>query len=397
VVVISYTDRDPEVAARIANEFARAYIADQNVARGDVAQAGSSWLRERLREVGPRARVIAEALPPQDKSNIRGILIIAVAGISGGLVACSGALLWKMVDRRVTTPEELSAATGLPCLGIVPRQRVRKKLRVAASAKPAAEADKPAGVEQKQPGGRYGGTFKAENLAPLFVLEQPRTEAWHTVRNVVAACQDGMDGKGLRYLAVTSTFSGEGRSTIAVNLALALATSNASVLLVDCDIYDPGLSAAYAGQAHAGLIDYLRNPKDDLAKYVLAEEATGLHFLPIGGHGARDGENIWTEDLERFFAETTAAYDHVIFDVPTVSAFGDIRASARYLNGFLLVAGWRKVTADALQVAMQSAAGVSDKVIGSVLNNVNTAKSRWTLSPQMALWRKQRARSRARK
>ncbi len=68
VVQIEFTSDDPEKAARILNEYANAYIMDQNAARVEAAQSASSWLRERLRDVGPKTRVIAPALPPTDKS-----------------------------------------------------------------------------------------------------------------------------------------------------------------------------------------------------------------------------------------------------------------------------------------------------------------------------------------
>ena len=398
VVFISYSASDPEVAARIANEFARAYIADQNIARGDVAQAGSSWLRERLREVGPRSRVIAEALPPQEKSNIRGILIIAASGAVGGLVAVSGALLWKFADRRVSSPEEAAAATGVPCLGVVPRLPRSKPGRLSTSVKAEASesnsSDIPETARTETLGSRYAGCFQINANHPTFALDPQLSEAWHTVRNIVAACQDGIDGKALRYLAVTSMFSREGRSTIAANLALGLAASNARVLLVDSDIYDPALSNDYAGSGRTGLTDYLATPQDSLAKYILVEANSGLHFLPIGrGVSKNSVANIWTEDMERFFAETTTTYDHVIFDAPTMSALGDIRAAARYLNGFLLVIGWRKVTADALRIGMTAAVGVSDKLIGAVLNDVEFVKMRWVLSPRLAFARQQRRKS----
>ena len=373
VVQIFYTARDPEMAARVANEFTQAYIAEQNAARLDAAQSGSSWLRDRLREVGPKARVIAEALPPPHKSNMRGMLIIASAGVMGGLLAVAGAILWRSLDRRVVTPEEATAVAGAECLGIIPC------LPPTATSLESHETDKRL----------TGNSFSADSLLLTYALAPPVSEAWHTLRNVTAACQDCFGGKGLRYLGVTSTFAGEGRSTLAANLALAIACSNKRVLLVDGDIYDPALSRQFASEERPGLMEYLRSEKDVLARYVLVERRTGLHFLSIGGGAGKQVDNIWTDGLRGFFEETISAYDYVIFDMPTLGVAGDIRAAARYIDGFLLVIGWQQVSAESVRVGLSAVGAAHERLLGTVLNNLNAGEARWALSPQIAFSRQQ--------
>lgn len=368
VVQILYTARDPKTAARFANEFARAYTAELNAARLDAAQAGSSWLRDRLREVGPKSRVIAEALPPLHKSNLRGIIIIAAAGVLGGGLAIAIAIAWKLVDRRVMTPEEATAATGAECLGIVPRLPTPVKSGV----------KKTQAVQED----RRERDFSANSSIFAYALNNPMSLAWHTLRNVIAACQDCFGGKGLRYLGVTSTFSGEGRSTIAANLALALAAADKRVLLVDCDIYNQSLSRHFASENCPGLVNYLQTERDALPSYVWVEHPTGLHFLPLGVAKGGIAGNIWTDKMQRFLDETSTAYDCVIFDMPTLGTLGDMRASARYVEGFLLVVGWRLVSSDSIQVGMRAANAVYDRLLGSVLNNLDTKEALWSLSPQ---------------
>jgi Mrp family chromosome partitioning ATPase len=207
------------------------------------------------------------------------------------------------------------------------------------------------------------------------------------LRNVQAASQECFGGKGLRSIAVTSTFVGEGRSTVAANFALWLAASGRSVLLIDGDASDPGLSRRFSDGQRPGLIDYLQKDEAQLSTYLMTEERTGLRFLPIGGQGVRNGGLIWTKRLERLMAETVA-YDYVIFDVPTLSDLGDIRASARYLDAFVLVIGWNKVSSDSIHVGMDLASSVSERLPGTVLNNVKAKSVRWMLSPQTAFVRR---------
>lgn len=373
VVQIVYSASDPELAARIANEFARAYIADQNAARLDAAQAGSSWLRDRLREVGPKARVIAEALPPLHKSNSRGMLIIAVAGMLGGLLGVVGSIAWRIIDQRIAMPEEARAATGGECFGIIPclptpaKGKVKRKV-----------------VVEEDLG---EGNFAAKPPILAYTLDHPLSQAWYTLRNVKAACQDCFGGKGLRYLGVTSTVAGEGRSTVAANLALALAAAKKRVLLVDSDVYNPSLTRQFASENRLGLINYLESDKDALKSYVITEHRAGLDFLSLGVGKDVIGFNIWTDDLRRFFEETASSYDYVIFDMPSLSMLGDMRDAARYVDGFLLVIGWQQASMASIQFGMRAASTVHSRLLGSVLNNVNTREARWALSPETAFSR----------
>jgi Mrp family chromosome partitioning ATPase len=339
--------------------------------------------------------VIAEALPPQHKSNIRGIYIIAGAGALGGLLAVAGLMLWRAFDRRIVTPEAASASTGVPCLGIIPPLSAEPVQPIKPS-QPATKAGgkndvaaKTKGKQAADEGEAAASKFAIHSPLATYAVDHPSSELSRTLRNVQAASQDCFGGKGLRSIAVTSTYAGEGRSTVAANFALSLAASGKSVLLIDSDASDPGLSRRFSDGQRPGLIDYLEKDEAQLSKYLLIEERTGLRFLPIGGPGVRNGGMIWTKRLERLLVETVA-YDYVIFDAPTLSDQGDIRASARYLDAFVLVIGWNKVSSDSIHVGMDSAGSVSERLLGTVLNNVEAKSARWMLSPQAAFIRRQR-------
>lgn len=362
VVQLNYSANDPALAALYANGIAAAYLAELEASRVASAQSGSSWLRERLREVGPKARVIAEALPPPYKSNTRGMYVVFVAGMFGGFMAVLGALGWRFLAGRVRTPEEVAAITGVSCFGQFPRL--------------------PAAKLAKSDNGPIWNTFTVYCPQQSYVLEHPGSNAWHAIRNAATASQESLGGKGQRFIGVTSTFAGEGRSTIASNLALSLAASNNRVLLVDADSFDPGLSASYAG-SRPGLIDYLNDEHKPLSEYTIVERRTKLHLLPIGGDRTQ-GASIWTERMRRFTEEADETYDFVIFDLPTLGMNADLRAAARYIEGFLLVIGWQQVSGKNIRIGLDSLEPVNDKLLGAILNNVDMSEARWSLSPQAA-------------
>ena len=120
IIGLSFTTADPQLAARVTNEFARSYVEDQESGRFEAAQTASAWLRDRMRDLGARTRIISTALPPNDDSNLRKVLVLSAAALLGLLLGTIMAIARSMFDHRLLTPEQLVGATGVECLGTVP-------------------------------------------------------------------------------------------------------------------------------------------------------------------------------------------------------------------------------------------------------------------------------------
>lgn len=366
VVELRFTAPDAEHAAQITNDIVRAYIVDQNLARRDEAQAGSSWLRERLREVGPKTRVIAAAQRPTDKSNVRGLLIIAIAGILGGAAAVTLALVKGFLDGRVRTPEQAVEATRSAFLGVVP---VLARAKSQSRAKPNKEL-------------HLKGTFQIPPSSLSAINTAKQSDLWHTLRNARFSSDEDLEGIRFRAIGVTSLVRGEGCTTIASNLALSLAMSGRKTLLVDADVYGADLSKRFGLAEERGLVEYSTGRNADLAKYVKADQESGLHFLPMGGlQNAKAFD--WPERMSEFFANASEHYDYVIFDLPPLTMLGDIRAAAKFMHGFILVVGWGDVSVDQMHVGLSLAQPIHSKVIGCILNKIDLRNMRWMPSREL--------------
>ncbi|PTM41489.1 Wzz/FepE/Etk N-terminal domain-containing protein [Bosea sp. 124] len=367
VVELKFTAPDADQAARITNDIVRAYIVDQNMARIDAAQSGSSWLRERLREVGPKTRIIAAAMPPADKSNVRGILIIAVAGILGGAAAVTFALVMAFLDRSVRTPEQAAEATRSPFLGVVPVMPLLNKS--ATKAKPNKEL-------------LLKGAFQIPPAALCAIKAVKQNELWHTLRNARFASDENLRGGKFQVIGVASLIRGEGCTTIASNLAISLATAGKRTLLVDGDIYTAGLSRRFGLAEERGLIEYGTGRQSDLNKFVKIDQETGLHFLPSGAkHGMKSLE--WLDKMPNLIAGARETYDYVIFDLPPLTMPGDIRAATKFIDGILLVVGWGNVSVEHMQVGLSMAHPVHSKLIGCILNKIDMGSMRWIPSREL--------------
>ncbi|WP_104493244.1 tyrosine-protein kinase domain-containing protein [Paracoccus denitrificans] len=357
---ISYVDSDPDKAASVANAVAGAYVRKLVSDRDAAVQTASGWLRDRLRGVGVQAQLVSEATPPVDKSDMRGILIIAAAGIVGAMGGMVLALALGFFDRRIRTPEQALAACGAECLGIVPL--------LENSAAEKGPGSVPAGVP----------------AILSHVLRHPYTPLWQALRyaGVVAA----KSSQAQQRIAVTSTFAGEGKTTIATNLALMAASGGKRVLLVDAHPYGPVLSGMLAPQAGRGIIEFLADASAALPDYVVPDPKLGIDILPFGAAGLREGaaQLLWSQHMEALF-EQAAGYDVIVFDLPPLIATGDIRAASAFVDSFLLVVEWNKVPADEMHAALALVAPVREKLIGTLLNKANLGRIERWFSPEASV------------
>ena len=94
--------------------------------------------------------------------------------------------------------------------------------------------------------------------------------------------------------------------------------------------------------------------------------------------------------MGRFLAETSTAYDDIIFDLPCLAMMSEVRSAARFLDGFLFVVGWNHVTSQNVRVAIETSGAVSDRLIGTILNRAKVAAA-WSIPSSQISFYNQRA------
>lgn len=372
---ISVTDPDRAEAARIANEIADTYLARLQSEREETVQSSSSWLRQRLRGVGPQATVVSPATPPLYKSGIGGLPILALTAIAGGGIGLFLSLVLGFLDRRIREPEQALAVTGVECVGLVPPMRAPK------TPKPRKGAAAPA---EPAP-----GSFSLDTGPALMsaVERQPFSPLWHALRHasIVSFARRGQTRA--RMIGITAAISGSGATTMAANFALLAAAGGRRVLLVDAQPYAPDLSRLLAPGAKSGLVPFLGEDTGSLAAHVLSDKARGIDLLPFGATGAAaaaGAQALWSSRMLRLMSEASG-YDLVVFDLPPLAASADIASASAYLDGLLLVIQWGSVSSEQVTAALALAEPARDRLVGSILNEATpTAVDRW-FSPQSAI------------
>jgi capsular exopolysaccharide synthesis family protein len=149
-------------------------------------------------------------------------------------------------------------------------------------------------------------------------------------------------GKSPQSIMVTSVAPGEGKSFVAANLAVSVATHvNWNVLLVDCDLRRPSVHRKFGFGEVPGLSDYLSNGRE-LPSLLLRTAVERLTVLPGGKPPANPSELLSSDKMTAFIDEVTARYHDrlIILDSPPPRLTAESTALARHVDGISTVFSW---------------------------------------------------------
>jgi succinoglycan biosynthesis transport protein ExoP len=281
--------------------------------------------------------------------------IIAAFFLSIGL-GVGLALFFEYLDDTVHSTEEVERVLHLPALAVIPSVGSATRRRVL----PGTTA------LQKQNG---NGTSKAELLINVDG-RSPLAEAYRHLRTSVLLSTAGRAPKSL---LVTSSLPGEGKTTTAVNTAISLAQTGASVVIIDADMRRPRLQTIFAMQGQEGLSSILSSDvsEGDMLEMIRHDEATGLSVLISGPIPPNPAELLGSDQMRRLLAALQANYTHVVVDSPPVSSFTDGVLISTMVDGVLLVVHGGKSSRHIVRRSRQLLSDVGAKIFGVVLNNVN--------------------------
>jgi succinoglycan biosynthesis transport protein ExoP len=166
-------------------------------------------------------------------------------------------------------------------------------------------------------------------------------------------------------MVITSALPGEGKSTVALNLALSLAEVSDRVLLVDADMRRPTVAGRLGIEGAAGLSTVLVGQAafDDVA-----QDWGRLTVLTAGVVPPNPAELLSSPAMAELAAELAARFDVVIWDTAPLLPVTDAQLLARHADGVVLVAGTRTVRRAQLAAALDSLQRVETRLLGVVLN-----------------------------
>ena len=217
---------------------------------------------------------------------------------------------------------------------------------------------------------------KLPDHAPLLINNAPfaYAEAYKTLRTNLSFASIS---KQYKKIIITSAIPNEGKSTVAVNLAMTLAESDAKVLLIDCDLRNPSLRRLLRIRAENkdGLTSLLTG-KSTLAECAFKHPKMKCDILLAGAIPPNPVELLSSSQMKVLLDRMSNYYDYIICDTPPVSVVTDAAALSRFCDGVLLVVRQNYSTREQVWAAKRNLDAVQANVMGTILSCYNATNDR---------------------
>ena len=195
------------------------------------------------------------------------------------------------------------------------------------------------------------------------------TEAYNLLRTKLQFSFAG-DNR-CRVIAISSAMAGEGKSLSAVNLAYFMSQLNKKVLLIDCDMRRPSLSAKLPIKKTPGLSNYLSGLCALDATFQpcgIAGEENAFQVVSAGRNPPNPIELLSSERMSEMLSMLRKSYDYVILDLPPVGEVSDALAVAKDTDGVLLVVRRNYCNRHVLHDTIRQYKFMEAKILGIVCN-----------------------------
>ena len=279
-------------------------------------------------------------IQPSSMSPIRMGAIGVLFGLVGGLAI---AILLEKMDTRMRDSKQIQELLGLPAIAIIPQTSWKAK-----------EPD-----EEVTPGPEL-----------LWDFRSPFAEAIRVFRTSI---QLSSTSRGSRVIAVTSCQPGEGKSTLSMNLAAALAQGGKKVILVDTDMRRPSVYWRLGLSDKKGLSEFLTGLESLNDVTQRHKTLTTLDVIPSGISPPLPADLLASDQMKQLIQKLRESYEYVIFDTPPVLSVTDPLIVATLADGMVLVIRQGYCTRAMLMRAAEVFRDVEVKVYGFVLNGVDAS------------------------
>ena len=277
-----------------------------------------------------RADLPLLAVKPNVKLNL---LLSIVLGLLGG-IGC--AFMAEYFADTVTNPSEISDRFQIPLLGTIPQ------------AKP-----------------------DEHGLENAF-LRHPRSPFSEAIRSTRVSVQLSGSGTRSKCFLITSTLPSEGKTTLAVNLALSFAAAGEKTVIIDADLRKPRLHEVFDLKHRVngnGMSSFLAGVTNQLKMY--KNRTKNLGIIPSGPVPPNPAELLASERFKILLSRLTDQYDRIILDGPPHIGFADTLILSKCVGGIVLVSSIGESSREAIGHFKRSITNVNGRILGCVVNKVD--------------------------
>ena len=269
-------------------------------------------------------------------------VILPIGGLLGALLGFGLGCLVELADKTFHNPDEITRWLQVPLIGHVPV------------------------ITQ-------GKRYLVENslIEPIVcTYHRPKSQVSEAFRAVRTALYFNTQGKQNSVIQVTSPTPGDGKSTLASNLAVSIAQSGKRVLLVDADMRRPRQHATFGISSRVGFATVLSGQSQWRDCMFECEEIEGLTVMPCGAKPQNPAELSSSPQVKSLIEEMREEFDFVIIDTPPMLAVTDPSPIAARVDGVILCMRIKKNVRVSAERATQMINNLGANCIGLVVNGV---------------------------
>ena len=274
--------------------------------------------------VASNVSVITPAEAPYKPWIPQPLLFMALALVIGSMGGVMTAFFVEYLDSSIKTTEELEKVCHIPALGVVPLFSGNSK--------------KLAQDEQ----GSIG----------LIPYNQPMSMLSEAIFHIRSSIMLSISEAPPQVIVVTSANPDEGKSTMASNLAVAMASPDRKCLIMDCDLRKPSLHKVYSLPLQPGLTNYLTG-NATLEEIIRPTGVPNLYFIPAGPTPPNPNELFNSAAFKNLINHLRQEFHHIIIDSPPIIGFADGRSIAANADGVVLMVKHHSTTREAGRLAVQ--------------------------------------------
>jgi capsular exopolysaccharide synthesis family protein len=285
----------------------------------------------------PHARLVDRALPPQSpyKPNVK--MSVVLAFVLGTMLGCGVAILLDMLDNTIKKPEDVGEKLHAPLLGAIPRE-------------------KPAGHGYIE-----------------HIWEKPRGIFAEAVRSIRTSLLLNQLDNPARVIVITSTVPGEGKSTLALNLGVALGQME-KVLVLGGDLRQPGLASKCGLDPKRPGLSHFVSEAAVLEECIVHMEDMGVDVMTSGLIPPNPLEMLSSRKFAYALEELRQRYDRIVIDSAPMYPVSDALVLAALSDIVIYVVKADSTSATQVQKGIDAILANHEPLAGVVLNQFDAKK-----------------------